>query len=49
LHEIALRRPTTLEELASVKGVGEAKLENFGAAVLEQVAEHEGESAIVTA
>ncbi|MBI4897665.1 MAG: DNA helicase RecQ [Actinobacteria bacterium] len=49
LHEIALCRPATLEQLASVKGVGDAKLENFGAAVLELVAEPDDESAIVAA
>ncbi|MBI5311129.1 MAG: DNA helicase RecQ [Actinobacteria bacterium] len=37
LHEIALKRPATLAALAEVKGVGDAKLENFGEQVLELV------------
>jgi DNA helicase II / ATP-dependent DNA helicase PcrA len=35
LAEIAARRPTTIGELASVPGVGPAKLERYGADVLE--------------
>ncbi len=34
LHEIARRRPTTVKELGSVSGIGPAKLEKFGDAVL---------------
>lgn len=41
LKEIAARRPTTLDELASVKGVGPHKLEQYGAAVLDVIAGHE--------
>lgn len=39
LHEIAQRRPTTLHALAAVPGVGEKKLETYGEAVLEVVAD----------
>ena len=35
LREIVQRRPRTLEEFASVNGVGAAKLERYGAAFLE--------------
>ena len=35
LAEIASRRPTTIAELASVPGVGPAKLERYGAEVLD--------------
>ena len=35
LKEIAARRPTTMDALAAVKGVGARKLEQYGAAVLE--------------
>src|SRR5689334_10325708 len=35
LAEIAARRPTTISELASVPGVGPAKLERYGADVLD--------------
>ena len=41
LHEIAQRRPTTLHALAAVPGVGEKKLETYGEAVLEVVADGE--------
>jgi len=37
LKEIAAQRPTTLEALAAVKGVGPHKLEQYGAAVLEVI------------
>ena len=39
LHEIAQRRPTTLHALAAGPGVGEKKLETYGEAVLEVVAD----------
>jgi ATP-dependent DNA helicase RecQ len=35
LAEIAVRRPSTIAELASVPGVGPAKLERYGSDVLE--------------
>ena len=38
LAEIAARRPTTISELASVPGVGPAKLERYGADVLDALA-----------
>jgi len=38
LAEIAARRPTTIAELASVPGIGPAKLERYGADVLEALA-----------
>ena len=37
LHEIAAARPRTLDELSDVHGVGQAKLEKYGAMVLEMV------------
>ena len=37
LHEIAAARPRTLDELAQVHGVGQAKLEKYGDMVLEMV------------
>ena len=38
LREVATRRPTTLDELAGIPGVGAAKLERYGAGVLATVA-----------
>ena len=38
LHEMAVRRPRSLEELRSVGGVGEVKLERYGEAFLEVLA-----------
>jgi DNA helicase-2/ATP-dependent DNA helicase PcrA len=38
LAEIAARRPSTITELASVPGVGPAKLERYGAELLEALA-----------
>ena len=35
LIEIASRQPTTLAELATVAGVGQAKLDRYGDAVLQ--------------
>jgi ATP-dependent DNA helicase RecQ len=37
LAEIAARRPTTIAELSAVPGVGPAKLERYGAEVLERL------------
>jgi ATP-dependent DNA helicase RecQ len=39
LRGIARERPASIEALADVKGVGAAKLETYGAAVLDQVAQ----------
>jgi ATP-dependent DNA helicase RecQ len=39
LHEIVLRQPGSLDELAAIKGFGPAKLDSFGAAILAIVAE----------
>ena len=38
LREIATGRPTTLTQLGTVSGVGEAKLERYGASLLEALA-----------
>lgn len=38
LREIATRRPTTLDELGTVTGVGAAKLDRYGARLLEALA-----------
>jgi ATP-dependent DNA helicase RecQ len=43
LAEIAGRRPTSLAELASVPGVGPAKLERYGEDVLAALAEQQVE------
>jgi len=37
LRQIAERRPATLDELARIRGMGEAKLDRFGAAFLDVV------------
>jgi ATP-dependent DNA helicase RecQ len=39
LRAIARERPLTIEQLSDVKGVGAAKLENYGAEMLELVSE----------
>jgi ATP-dependent DNA helicase RecQ len=39
LREMARRRPKTDREMLSIKGVGQAKLEAFGRAFLEALAE----------
>ena len=39
LREIARVRPTSLDELAAVKGVGPAKLKQYGPAILAEIAE----------
>ena len=41
LHEIASARPKSLAELARIQGVGETKLQRYGAAMLEAVRAHE--------
>jgi ATP-dependent DNA helicase RecQ len=41
LHEIAAAKPRTLDELAQVQGVGAAKLERYGEAILQTVRTHE--------
>jgi DNA helicase-2/ATP-dependent DNA helicase PcrA len=38
MHRIATLRPTTLAQLATVRGIGKARLDNFGAGILEAVA-----------
>ena len=38
LREIAAVKPGTMSELAGIQGVGTAKLERYGAAMLEAVA-----------
>ena len=38
LREIAARKPRDLHELSAVQGVGAAKLERYGAAMLEALA-----------
>jgi ATP-dependent DNA helicase RecQ len=42
LAAIARRRPTTVDTLAKISGVGQAKLERYGADVLRVVAQHSG-------
>ncbi|MFF6777055.1 DNA helicase RecQ [Streptomyces sp. NPDC012637] len=42
LREIATRLPTTVEELGTVGGVGEAKLAKYGEGVLDALAEYAG-------
>nr|WP_246117336.1 DNA helicase RecQ [Cellulomonas composti] len=39
LREIAQRRPSTLESLGTISGIGATKLDRYGAGVLETVAE----------
>ncbi|MBI4883151.1 MAG: ATP-dependent DNA helicase UvrD2 [Actinobacteria bacterium] len=39
LHAIAAARPTSLDELAAIKGIGPAKLQQYGAAFLSAVAD----------
>ena len=41
LREIAARKPRDLHELSEVQGVGAAKLERYGIAMLEALAETE--------
>jgi ATP-dependent DNA helicase RecQ len=44
LIEIAAREPLSLEDLGSVAGVGQAKLDRYGEAVLAQLRNLESES-----
>ena len=44
LHAIAAARPASLDELASIKGIGPAKLQQYGAALLAAVAAAGSES-----
>jgi ATP-dependent DNA helicase RecQ len=39
---MAARRPGTPVDLLAVNGVGQAKLERYGDAFLEAIAEHDG-------
>jgi len=39
LHDIAIERPATLDELGRIKGVGASKLDRYGDAVLQVLAE----------
>src|SRR5207253_533685 len=43
LRDLAMVRPTTLEGLRSVRGMGERKLADFGPRLLECIASHEQE------
>jgi ATP-dependent DNA helicase RecQ len=45
LRQLARLRPTTPEKMRQVSGVGEAKLRDFGAAVLEVIRGHGGQPA----
>jgi superfamily II DNA helicase RecQ len=38
MHRIAALRPTTLAQLATVRGIGKARLESFGTGILAAVA-----------
>jgi len=40
LRELARKRPTTLHELRGIYGIGDAKLEAFGDALVTQIREH---------
>ena len=44
LRQIAERRPSTAEELARIRGMGETKTERFGAAFLAAIADHDAGS-----
>ncbi len=44
LKEVASRRPTSLAQLAEVKGVGKAKLDRYGDALIESVAAFRAEA-----
>ena len=41
LRELAIRRPSSLADLADISGVGEKKMERYGAVFLQTIAEHE--------
>ena len=44
LRELARFRPATLEDLRSIRGMGEKKLSDFGAQLIERIAAHKRES-----
>src|SRR5208337_3780965 len=44
LRELARFRPATLEDLRPIRGMGEKKLSDFGARLIERIAAHERES-----
>ena len=44
LDEVALRRPTSIAELTIVHGMGDVRVQRYGAAFLEAVAVYEGSS-----
>jgi ATP-dependent DNA helicase RecQ len=41
LREMAYHKPSNMEELAKIKGLGERKLNNYGAAFLEVINGHD--------
>jgi ATP-dependent DNA helicase RecQ len=43
LRELAGVRPTTLEALRNVRGMGERKLADFGARIIEHIAAHQAQ------
>jgi ATP-dependent DNA helicase RecQ len=44
LRELARLRPTTIEALRNLRGIGERKLNDFGARIIEHIAAHERSS-----
>jgi ATP-dependent DNA helicase RecQ len=48
LQELARRRPTTLAELLDVPGIGQRKVEVYGAALLEEIAQDSAEKPLPT-
>jgi ATP-dependent DNA helicase RecQ len=44
LREMAAAKPTSLNALSRVSGVGEAKLARYGEAFVAAIAAHEGEA-----
>jgi ATP-dependent DNA helicase RecQ len=48
LRELARMRPTSLETMAAVKGVGEKKLERYGQVFLDAIASHAAASGVAT-
>lgn len=45
LREMATRLPQTLEEMLTISGVGQAKLEKYGKLFLEEMRKHKEETA----
>jgi ATP-dependent DNA helicase RecQ len=41
LRELARRRPTSLADLRDLRGIGEKKIADFGARIVEQIASHQ--------